>query len=254
MPWLRRYPVEHPRPDSIVRRSGVVTRNYVLVVSDDPSHVDRFGLSRLGSGWRAAFDEAWESWRAGNFGVGAALVDPSTGAVVASGRNRVAQTEPEPGVISGNMTAHAELNAFATLDRFNAEGLHLRTTLQPCLMCAASAMLLRVEHVAVAADDEFFGGLDDLWPHHPLTAARMPTRSGPFVGEHARLAGFARLLPMTYTLEHFPERTAAGLARSRHPRLATLADRLNSGEARELRRLPQVSDGLEALWDRLPPD
>lgn len=209
-------------------------------------------LDDLGPGWASAFEEAWESWCDGNFGIGAALVDPATGETVSTGRNRVAQTVPEPGVISGNMTAHAEMNAFAALTRFNASGLHLVTTLQPCLMCASSAMLLRVEHVHIAADDEFFDGLDDLWTHHPITAQRAPTRSGPFVGDQVRLAQFARLLPMTFTFEHLAGRTASDLARSRHPRLAALADELLDGEAEELRSLPGVGDGLAALWDRLP--
>lgn len=74
--------------------------------------------------WQAAFHEAWESWRSGNFGIGAVLVDPETQKIVATGRNRVAQPEPRPRMLTGNMTAHAEMNAFAALDRFNAQGLY----------------------------------------------------------------------------------------------------------------------------------
>ena len=33
-------------------------------------------LTALEHGMRAALDEAWTSWQAGNFGIGAALVDP----------------------------------------------------------------------------------------------------------------------------------------------------------------------------------
>lgn len=209
-------------------------------------------FASLGLGWSAAFEEAWASWRAGNYGVGAALVDPVTDQLVATGRNRVAQREPEPGLLSGNMAAHAEMNAFAALTRFNADGLHLYTTLQPCLMCAASAMQLKISHMLFASNDEFYDDLDDLWQHHPVTAARVPGRTGPFNDERIRLAHFARLLPMTFTLEHFPSRSAASLARSTHPRLAHLADELLAGEADELRRLPSANDAVQALWDRLP--
>jgi len=178
--------------------------------------------------WRAAFDEAWASAQAGNFGVGAVLADPATGQIVSRGRNRVAERPSEAGVIAGNMTAHAEMNAFAALDRFNAQGLHLYTTLEPCLMCAASAMLLKVEHVHLAVVDEFFDDLDDLWEAHQLTAARRPGRSVPFDVEGDEmpvLASFARVLPMLFTIRTFPESSAAALARERHPRLATFCER-----------------------------
>lgn len=147
-------------------------------------------LNSLGIGWAAAFAQAWASLQAGNFGIGAALVDPVAATLVSVGRNRVAQTQPALGVLSGNMAAHAEMNTFAALDRFNADGLHLFTTLQPCLMCAASAMQLKVAHVSYAADDEFFAGLDDLWQHHPVTAERRPRYNGPVSGRH----GAARAL------------------------------------------------------------
>ena len=225
-----------------------------LVGDDGRMRSGRDVLAGLAPGWQAAFGEAWESWRTGSYGIGAALIDPDTNSVVSVGRNRVAQSEPEPGLLSGNMTAHAEMNTFAALDRFNADGLHLYTTLQPCLMCAASAMLLKVSHVHFAANDEFFHDLDDLWQHHPVTASRTPVRSGPLSGTHARLAQFARLLPMSFTLGRFPDRAAATLARQTHPSLASLADRLAMGEATELRRLETVDEGLDAVWNRLPTD
>jgi len=185
-------------------------------------------LDDLSPAWRAAFDEAWASAKVGNFGVGAVLVDPATGRIISRGRNRVAEQPSAPGVIAGNMTAHAEMNAFASLDRFNAQGLHLYTTLEPCLMCAASAMLLKVEHVHLAVADEFFDDLDDLWAAHELTAARRPDRSLPFEiegDEMPVLAAFARTLPMLFTIRTFPESSAASLARARHPTLAAFCER-----------------------------
>ena len=59
--------------------------------------------------WRVAFEEAWESWRTGNFGVGAVLVDPPTGAVVSTGRNRVARRVDEPGTVSGHVNIDGRL-------------------------------------------------------------------------------------------------------------------------------------------------
>ena len=181
--------------------------------------------------WQVAFEEAWASFRAGNFGIGAVLTEApdhpdavdGVGPIVTAGRNRVAQTQRAPRTLSGNMMAHAEMNAFAELDTFNAEGLHLYTTLEPCLMCAATAMQLKVAHVHFAAVDEFYAGMDELWGKHSVTAERRSPTTGPFDDQ---LAGFARLLPMIYTLEHFPGRSAEQLARSTHPGLAGLADRL----------------------------
>lgn len=186
--------------------------------------------------WRTVFDEAWRSAASGSYGVGAALVDPGTGRIVATGRNRVAEPPTEPGLPAGNMLAHAEIGAFAALDRFDATGLHLVTTLEPCLMCAATAMQLKVERVSFAAVDEFFDRLDDVWTRHPLTSSRRPEREGPLAGDATSLAGFARLLPMTFTLGRFPGSTAAHRARERHPRLAAIVDDLIS------------SDGRLAVW------
>ena len=65
--------------------------------------------------WRAAFDEAWASWCAGNFGIGAVLFDPEADEIVTRGRNRVEEQPGAPGQIAGNFMAHAEMNAFAVL-------------------------------------------------------------------------------------------------------------------------------------------
>jgi tRNA(Arg) A34 adenosine deaminase TadA len=204
----------------------------------------------LAAPWRLAFEEAWASFQDGNFGIGAVLVDPADGdSVVSVGRNRVAQAELQTRTLSGNMTAHAEMNAFASLDRFNADGLHLYTTLEPCLMCAATAMQLKVEHVHFAAADEFYAGMNDLWKLHPVTAERQPASTGPMLGP---LADFARLLPMVFTLKHFPGRAAEQLARQQHPALAALTDRLGDDvEFVELTRAGSVTDALGFLWGDL---
>lgn len=182
-------------------------------------------LDDLAEPWRLAFDEAWSSFRAGNFGIGAVLIDPTTEDVVATGRNRVAQRDPELRTLSGNMTAHAEMNAFAALDRFNAEGLHLYTTLEPCLMCMGTAMQLKVAHIHFAVADEYFDGMSDLWRHHPVTAQRQPELTGPLPDGLSR---FARLLPLTFTLRHFGGGLAEKLARREHPELAAVADSLSN--------------------------
>ena len=200
--------------------------------------------------WQVAFDEAWASFRSGNFGVGAVLTDPSADdAIVAAGRNRVAQQQRVARTLSGNMMAHAEMNAMAELDTFDAEGLHLYTTLEPCLMCAATAMQLKVSHVHYAADDEFFDGVNDFWAGHPVTAQRRPERTGPLDGP---LAAFARLLPMIYTFERFAGRSAEQLARDKHPALAAVVDELGADTAwTEIAKSGNAHRALGHLWNRL---
>jgi tRNA(Arg) A34 adenosine deaminase TadA len=209
----------------------------------------------LSTPWQTAFEAAWESWQEGSFGIGAVLVDPSSMEIVTTGHNRVASSTPLPGRLNGNMTAHAEMNAFSALGQFNAEGLHLYTTLEPCLMCIATAMQLKVDSIHFAAHDEFYDGLDQLWQHHEVTASRQCTMIGPFSGDTSRLGHFARLLPLTFTLTHFPGRSAEQLARHRHrhPDLAALADRMAKRRAdfAVLRAGPMV-EAVASLWEHLP--
>ncbi len=212
------------------------------------------GIAGLDPIWRVVFDQAWLSWQQKNFGIGAALVDPADGSIVSVGRNRVLQEEPELRTLSGNMTAHAEMNAFASLDRWNAEGLHLYTTLEPCLMCIGTAMQLKVAHVHAAQRDEFFHGMDAIWAQHEVTASRYPTQSDPLPG---RLGQLARLLPLTYNLRHFPNMSAAAKAKHHRPQLTELAQRIvdaefNNDELGNLRDLPNVDAALVSLWDLLP--
>lgn len=207
--------------------------------------------------WQVAFEEAWASFRAGNFGVGAVLTEApdhpdavdGIGPIVAAGRNRVAQTQRAPRTLSGNMMAHAEMNACAELDSYNAEGLHLYSTLEPCLMCAATAMHLRVAHVHFAAADEFYAGLDELWGKHSLTADRRSATSGPIDGP---LAGFARLMPLSFTLTNFPGRSAEQRARATHPGLVALADRLADDSTwAEIRKSGTCHRAFGHVWDDL---
>ena len=210
------------------------------------------------SGWdalepvrRLAFDEAGTSYGSGNYGVGAVLSEPD-GVVVAVGRNRVAEVQGAPRTLSGNMTAHAEMNAFASMDRFDATGLRLTTTLEPCLMCAATAMQLKIAHVDFAADDEFYAGMTDLWAHHPVTAQRTPTTTGPYDGDDRPFGVFARLLPLTFTLANFPARSAAQLARARRPALTGLVDRLrDDADWRRIVDGGTCRDAVAHLWSEL---
>ncbi len=176
--------------------------------------------SQLSDPWRAAFTEAWVSYCEGNLGIGAVLVDPHTGDVVAAGRNRVNSTNELPQTLSGNFMAHAEMNAFAALDRYKADGLDIYTTLQPCLMCAATAVFMHVETVWFASADEYFADISDLWEHHPYSARNKPQERGPL---DAPLATFARLLPLSVQAAAHPGGSVIQQAERDIPDIAALA-------------------------------
>jgi hypothetical protein len=121
-------------------------------------------------------------------------------------------------------------------------------------MCAATAMQLKVAHVNFAAADEFYVGMDRLWAGHPVTAKRQPSSTGPFGGGHFRLGQFARLLPLMFTVENFPESaTAVRLARSTHPALVAIGETPHLREALMAAKANgSVVDGLHVVWDYLP--
>jgi tRNA(Arg) A34 adenosine deaminase TadA len=205
--------------------------------------------------WQAAFEQAWLSFRTGNYGIGAVLVDPKRdNAVVAAGRNLVVGPLADDQRIGGNFMAHAEMNVFATMPTYNARSLHLYTTLEPCLMCAATALFLNVEHIRFPVTDEYFEPPMDevLWPSHPYTRERMPTSALVDLG---RLSSFARLLPLSHTMRTLPASRMAEAARSRRPELSALAD--DEKAMAELSAIAEnatgaVVDGLAFVWPHLP--
>ena len=171
----------------------------------------------LAEPWRVVFEQAWTGWRAGSLGIGAALVDPASNKVVSVGRNRTAEPRSEVGVLAGNFMAHAEMNAIAALPRFKADGLHLYTTLEPCLMCAATATFMHVDTVHFASTDPYFADLDALWDHHPYSRKWKTTSVGPV---EPPLADFSMLLHMTAMK---PDNNAFTVLRASRPALTDLA-------------------------------
>jgi len=92
--------------------------------------------------------------RANTFPIGAIIVDAS-GSIVASGRNRVFETEPCPGSLHGSMLAHAEMNALVDLANKGKEPRDcvLYTSLDPCPMCLGAIRMSSIRKVHVAARD-----------------------------------------------------------------------------------------------------
>lgn len=127
----------------------------------------------------------------------------------------------------------------------------LYTTLQPCLMCAASAVFLHVERVFYAAVDEYFDGLDDLWDHHPYSRRWKPIEIGAMSG---RLSSLARLLPLTVQVVEAPDSPVMALAHERTPEVAALAVEVAADQTLQRIRDGEglILDALTELWSRLP--
>ncbi|HZS29970.1 MAG TPA: nucleoside deaminase [Gaiellaceae bacterium] len=111
--------------------------------------------AELDEPWRASLDLAWEAYRADTIPVGSVVVGRD-GAIVARGRNRIFDS---PGTgLAGSRLAHAEVDALAQLparERYREHVLY--STLEPCLLCVAAALLSTVGRIEYAAEDPFGG-------------------------------------------------------------------------------------------------
>ena len=103
-----------------------------------------------------ALDQAQAAADRGEVPVGAVVVDPSTGQVVAADGNRV-EADNDP-------TAHAELlvirAATAAVGNARLAGLDLYVPLEPCPMCAAAISFARLRRLEFGAYDPKGGGVD----------------------------------------------------------------------------------------------
>jgi tRNA(Arg) A34 adenosine deaminase TadA len=116
-------------------------------------------LTALPPPMHRAMDLAWESFRAGSLGIGAVIT--RNGETCATGRNRLAESDPGEDVLAGTSLAHAELNALAKL-RWGSppDGFELWTSLQPCLQCLGAVRLSPVRKVHSLAPDPLFRGVE----------------------------------------------------------------------------------------------
>jgi tRNA(Arg) A34 adenosine deaminase TadA len=98
---------------------------------------------------RIALEAAQAAAAAGETPVGAVVVDPATGEVVAVGANQPIGTH--------DPTAHAEIVALraaaAKRGNYRLTGLTLFVTLEPCAMCAGAISHARIGRVVYGADD-----------------------------------------------------------------------------------------------------
>ncbi|WP_374574816.1 tRNA adenosine(34) deaminase TadA [Phenylobacterium sp.] len=98
---------------------------------------------------RIALEAAQDAAARGETPVGAAVVDPSTGEVIAVGANGpIGAHDP---------TAHAEIvalrEAARKLGNYRLTGLTLAVTLEPCAMCAGAISHARIGRLVFGAED-----------------------------------------------------------------------------------------------------
>ena len=98
---------------------------------------------------RIALEAAQAAAAAGETPVGAVVVDPATGEVVAVGANQP--------IGSHDPTAHAEIVALREAARkrgnYRLTDLTLFVTLEPCVMCAGAISHARIGRVVFGAED-----------------------------------------------------------------------------------------------------
>ena len=112
-------------------------------------------MSAFTSHMPAALAEARAAAERGETPVGAVVVDPSTGKVLAAAGNRPRELcDP---------TAHAEILAIraagAAIGSERLVSLDLWVTLEPCPMCAAAIAEARIARLYYGAEDEKGGGV-----------------------------------------------------------------------------------------------
>lgn len=105
---------------------------------------------------RLALAEAGEAARRGETPVGAVIVDPASGRVIAREGNRTREL--------ADPTAHAETLAIRTAcRRLGSErlpGLEIHVTLEPCPFCAAAIAAARLARLFYGAPDPKSGGVE----------------------------------------------------------------------------------------------
>jgi tRNA(Arg) A34 adenosine deaminase TadA len=104
---------------------------------------------------RIALAEAQAAAEAGEAPIGAVVIDPATGAVVAKAHNGpIGLNDP---------TAHAEILALRAAARavgnYRLSGLELFVTLEPCAMCAGAISHARIGRLVFGAEDEKGGAV-----------------------------------------------------------------------------------------------
>lgn len=195
----------------------------------------------LGYPLRRSLELAIESFHSGSFPVGA-VVTSSSGAVVSEGRNRRGDICAPFGKMFDTTIAHAEIDALAALPIGDYETFTLHSSLEPCLMCRAAALMIGVGGIHYLGADVLASGLDAAESLNEFTRQRYPEVVGP---ESGRAALLASALPLSVILQAKPDSWMAEQYRSRSPRAALAAELMISEAA-----WPSPNEDLDSTLKR----
>ena len=134
---------------------------------------------------RIALEAAQAAAAAGETPVGAVVLDPASGEVIAVGANQpIGAHDP---------TAHAEIAviraAAAKLGNYRLTGLTLVVTLEPCAMCAGAISHARLGKVVFGAEDPKGGAVvhGPRFFEQPTCHSRPSVTGGALADESARM-------------------------------------------------------------------
>lgn len=207
-----------------------------------PATVPTASFEQLTIGMQTALDQAWASIRAGSLGIGAAATTDDH-ELIATGRNRINETDPGEDLLAGTSVAHAEMNVLAKLPYREHDSVVLHTTLQPCVQCLGAIRLSSVTEVHVLAPDPLFRGIERMRDVIPFLGRRWPQIEQRVVDEWS---AFALLYP-THHMRSHPTLGTAWTATL--PAVSELVREVESAEIFE--EAASVVDAASRIWDRL---
>lgn len=104
-----------------------------------------------------AFEQAQKAAKKDEVPIGAVVVDPQSGKIIARAHNLSEHFD--------NALAHAEIlalnKACKKLKQNRLRGMDLYVTLEPCTMCAAAISFMRIEHLYFGAKDIKGGAIEN---------------------------------------------------------------------------------------------
>jgi tRNA(Arg) A34 adenosine deaminase TadA len=173
--------------------------------------------------------------------------------VIAKGRNRIFDTDPQSVQLARAWIAHAEVNALLQLPAGHYEDIAVTSTTEPCLMCAGAITMSLRGRVVVryAVDDPIAGGIDAA--RHSPQGQRRDLRVHRL--EHPNFVKFADALNLAESIRRNPHGVVATYFHERRPNLFSCAVELESA----LRcfvftdvSLDQVVEKVDAILHRHP--
>lgn len=198
--------------------------------------------------WRACLEEAWLAFCAGSVPIGAVVTD-SDGNILTRGRNRRAEKAEQPGLVTGSLLAHAELNALIGLERcgLDVHTCTLFTTTEPCPLCLGALYMSGVRRCCFASRDPYAGSANLIGASPYLS--RKPVKLFPPQLPELELAII--VLFLDYAVGDYPDFSHAvfDAIRSIAPQIVNSDHR--RAEAQELHRMRQVGLGADRAWEKI---